>query len=151
MWARHLTAFLVFAALVVLVVVFVDSHQSPLTATPAPANKQQQAAENRQDAENVAAQQAPHTAPLTGSGTAAAVHDAVAGYMRSQTGQGFIKGPYQRTHCHAIAGSRFSCRVSAGGLNYPFLAVAGTSRITYCQVVTPPYPLRPIPVSRRCR
>lgn len=150
MWTRHLLAFVVFGALVLFIVVYVNGHQTPLTASPAPANKQQQAAEDRTEAENVSAEQAPHVVAL-GSGTIAAVRKAVSGYVQGQADQGSIKGPVQRTRCRALAGGRYTCTVSAGNLNYRFAARTGTSHLTYCPVVTPPYPVRPIPVSKRCR
>jgi hypothetical protein len=144
----------VLVAVVVLVVVvrFVQSHNSDATASQTATGL---ARANAESTVVVKQDQAPHVAKLKpGLSPEAGIARAVKADIASSVNQGFINGPIEHAGCRALAphAARFSCTVVAANISYPFLGVVDVSagRITYCKKDQPPVPSQNIPVSRRC-
>jgi hypothetical protein len=155
LWLRWVLSVLVAVVVLILVVRFVDTHNSDATASQSPAAEAQA---NREGEIVVAQDQAPHVAALkAGVVPAAGIAHAVRADINHQINQGILNGPLQRTRCSALrprAGALpFSCTVVAANVNYPFLGVVDVRarRITYCKRDPPPVPTENIPVSRRCQ
>jgi hypothetical protein len=154
LWSRWVLSVLVAVVLLVLVVRFVQTHNSDGTATQSGVAL----ARANQEGEIVVEQdQAPHVAKLTaGVAPVSAIAHAVRADMNHEINQGFLNGPLQRATCKSLnshgGGLRFSCTVLAANVNYPFLGVVDVAarRITYCKRDPPPVPSENIPVSRRC-
>ncbi len=163
LWLRYVFAFGVAAIIFVGIVVWVHGHQAQSEGQPANPNAQQAAQEQQEDQIVVEQQQAPHVVKLApGTAPLTAASSAVDGYMTNQVSRGLIAGPVDgHASCTATGGGsgqlRFDCRVKAGAkvtlLEYPFVAVVrpAAARVTYCQVVTPPYPLKAVPLKAACR
>jgi hypothetical protein len=154
-WTRWVLSFGVAAALLVGLVLFVNSHNTDSLATQSPAA----AARANREAEIVVSQdQAPHVLKLRGGGS---LHTAFVRAVRTDIAQrierGTVPGPLNRVRCTAQgAGATargFSCVATAAGVNYPYVGVAdaGARRLVYCKRDVPPVPSQNIPVSRRCR
>jgi hypothetical protein len=145
---------LVSVVLLVLVVRFVQTHNSDGTATQSGLAL----ARANQEGEIVVEQdQAPHVAKLAaGVAPASGIAHAVRADMNHEINQGFLNGPLERATCRPLKSHgdslRFSCTVIAANVNYPFLGVVeiAAKRITYCKRDPPPVPSENIPVSRRC-
>jgi hypothetical protein len=163
LWVRYVIAFGVAAILFVALVIWVHHHTGQSEGVPASPNKAQAAAEQKEAEVVVEQQQAPHVVKLaTGSAPAAAAATAIHRYMSSEVSRGLISGPVDgNASCTVNGGSTsrrlFHCTISAGAkvtrLKYPFAAVVQptAAKVTYCQMVTPPYPLTAIPLSAACR
>jgi hypothetical protein len=103
--------------------------------------------------------QVPRVAPLPrGLPLAAAVARVVHARVAASVSDGAISGPLKPARCRptgARSGTMvgFSCTVTTGGVNYPFLAAADTAarRVTSCKRDPPPVPSENVPVSSRCR
>jgi hypothetical protein len=162
LWARYVVTFAIAGILFAALIIFVSHNQQPLTEAPASSNKAQAQATQRQDTELVEQQQAPHVVKLAKRMSAtSAASSAVHAYMAREVSHGFIAGPVDgMATCQATGGSsarkRFRCHVTSGQkltkLLYPFDAVVQprAAKVTYCQVVTPPYPLTEIPLKAAC-
>jgi hypothetical protein len=160
---RFLIAFGTAVVVLAALVIYVNAHSRQAEGLPAAPNKSQAAQTQKEDRIVVQQQQAPHVvkfAQATPTLTAAA--RAVEGYMRNQTARDLISGPVVGpAHCTAGGGPAqrllFHCQIKAGPsgqvLLYPFQGVVapGARRVTYCQVITPPYPLSDVPLSAACR
>jgi hypothetical protein len=172
LWVRYVIAFGVGAAIVVALVIYVHDHQGQSEGLPAAASKSELAQEVKQDTTLVKQQQAPKVARLgAGLSPAQAASVAITRWMRGQTEKAFIMGPLHGTaRCTARGASTaravFRCRIAAGPkatrLEYPFdavvsaptgaVAAGGATKVTFCQVVTPPSAqVREPAISARCR
>jgi hypothetical protein len=157
LWSRWLLSVIVAIGVLVLIVVFVQSHNSdaPENGTPA-----QQARANHEGEIVVEEDQAPHVARFAaGLAPATAITRVVRAYVAGQVARGTLDGPLQHSSCKAVGAHRpggslpFSCTVQAASVTYPFLGVVDVrdNRVTYCKHDPPPVPSENIPVSRRCR
>ena len=163
LWLRYLIAFGSAAVIFVAIVVWVHAHQNQADGQAANPDAKQAAQEQQEDQVVVEQQQAPHTFRFTtGTAPLKAAGAAVDRYMSQQVSSSLIAGPLDgRASCTAGGGTSgrllFHCRIHAGAkqtlLTYPFAAVVhpATAVVTYCQVVTPPYPLKAIPLQAACR
>jgi hypothetical protein len=163
LWLRYVIAFGTAAIIFVALVIYVHHHESQSEGVPASPSKAQAAQEQKEDEVVVEQQQAPHVVKLAAGTTPLAGADAaVHAYMSTEVSRGLISGPVDgHASCTAQGGSasrlRFRCTIRAGAkvtrLKYPFAAVVtpAAARVTYCQVVTPPYPLTEVPLQAACR
>jgi hypothetical protein len=163
LWVRYVITIGVAAIIFAALVIYVHHHQAQSEGVPASPNKAQAAQEQKEDEVVVQQQQAPHVVKLAaGTAPAAAASAAIHSYMSREVSRGLISGPVDgHASCTAAGGSAtrrvFSCTIRAGAkvtrLKYPFAAVVQPSaaKVTYCQKVTPPYPLTEVPLSAACR
>lgn len=154
LWLRWFLSVVVAAVVLILVVRFVQSHNSTVTASQTPSGL---ARANAESTVVVKQDQAPHVAGLKpGLSPVSGVASAVKADIDDSVNQGFINGPIQSSKCKSLSPHghtlRFSCTVVAANISYPFLGVVDPSahRITYCKKDEPPVPSQNIPVSRRC-
>jgi hypothetical protein len=154
LWLRWFLSVLVAVVALILVVRFVQNHNSDANASQSPSAF---ARATRESTIIVEQDQAPHIAKLKpGVRPAVAIARAVRGDIEHSVNQGFINGPIQSSRCTALAPAgktlRFRCSVQAQNISYPFAGVVDVSagRITYCKRDPPPVPSQNIPVSRRC-
>lgn len=163
LWIRFTIAFGTAAIILAAVVIYVHQHAQQAEGLPAAPNRAQAAATQLEDRIVVQQQQAPHVHRFaTGTAPLAAAATAVVSYMRSQTRRSLISGPVVgAARCHVGSGGAsqrlgFHCEIHAGPsgqvLMYPFQGVVepAARRVTYCQVITPPYPLKDVPLSHAC-
>jgi hypothetical protein len=154
-WILSLT---VATALVVAVIVFVESHGGN-PATPAPLIDRAALLEgNREAVALIGTDQAPHVVPLRpGFSPQGGLVAAVTAFVRDEIAHGTITGALQRSACRAAAGGRagrpvFRCTVEVGDVYYPFdgVVVPRRRQVTFCKRDYPPVPSMHIPVSARC-
>jgi hypothetical protein len=154
---RWTLTLLAFAVLIVVVAIVVRSGGSSEARTSTSAELEA----NHEGEVVIAADQAPHTAPLTsGAPALASLQRAIAADARERIRRSQLTGPLQSVHCEQSdkakrALSPFSCTVRSAGISYPFLAVldARTHTLTWCKRDPPPTSDAPlnVPVSSRCR
>jgi hypothetical protein len=158
MWVRMTLSLGVVAALIAALVVWVQRSTDD-TPTEASVNNPKAVAEEHREAQIVVGQdQRPHVVVLAaGAAPAAAITDAVTGYMRAQIRRGSIEGQLTRSSCARAGGSRtrqlWHCTAVVANVSYPFVGVVepAARRLTYCKHDLPPVPSMNIPVSVRCR
>jgi hypothetical protein len=163
LWLRYAIAISTATIIFVALVIYVHDHQAQSEGLPASPSRAQAAQEQKQDEVVIGQQQAPHVVRLaTGTAPLQAARAAVHRYVTDQVSQSQVAGPVDGpATCTAGGGSPtrllFHCNVRAGSaatqLRYPFVAVVvpSAARVTYCQVVTPPYPVKAVPISAACR
>jgi hypothetical protein len=153
---QFLLAFVIAAALIVLLVRFVD-HENPLVEQPV-VNSENALKTEQQEGNILARQdQAPHVVKVTGpAAPAAALTSAVKAYMSHQVSRGLIDGPIAHSGCTAAGGSAqrlvFHCTVESASVSYPFDGVVapGAKTLTYCKVDTAPIAGMKLAISSRC-
>lgn len=143
------------AVVVVLLISFINQHNSNGEVPVSAAKLKQEAA---QDSVIVHQEQAPHVIRVSSPSAARGslvLH--VRRFMQRQVTANLVPGPLQRVRCweHARRGSvlGFHCSAMAADISYPFVAVytPGTHRTVFCKKVYAPVASENIPVSRRCR
>lgn len=152
---RWVVCLIVGAVLVLLLVAFVNHHNSNGEVTVSRAKLRQEAA---QDTIIVQQEQAPHVVRVTSAaGAQTALVLQVRRLMQRQVTAALLPGPLQRVRCweHARHGSLvgFHCSAQAADISYPFVAVYTPSahRAVFCKKVYAPVASENIPVSPRCR
>jgi len=158
MWVRMTLALGVVAILIAALVVWVN-HSTNDTPAEAPVNNPKAVAEEHREAQIVVGQdQQPHVVALApGAAPAAAIRNAVTGYMRTQIRRGLIDGRLTRSGCTRAGGNGsrqvWHCTVVVASVNYLFDGVVepAAERLTYCKRDLPPVPSMNIPVSASCR
>jgi hypothetical protein len=160
---RFIIAFGTSAIVLVALVIYVHDHSHQAEGLPASPSKSEAAQTQKEDRIVVQQQQAPHVVRFPARvHTLSAAAGAVERYMANETSRDLISGPVVgAAHCTASGGHsqrvRFHCEIHAGPagqvLLYPFQGVVqpAARKVTYCQVITPPYPLSDVPLSAACR
>jgi hypothetical protein len=156
LWQRFALAGVVTVALLAALVVYVNNNN---TDSPKSTNPASDVEANREAEILVAQDQAPHTASLPGTATAAqTAARVVQASMKRRIARGELAGPLQRTSCRVAGrqtGSRraFNCTAVAASVSYPFVGVIDRRerRITYCKRDPPPAPSDDVAVSPSCR
>jgi len=154
-WQRFLLASVIAVVLLVAMVIYVDHNNT--NSNPS-LNEAAEVRANREAETLVRQDQAPHTARAAAHlSAAAAIGQAIRGWMQAQVSAGAIDGPLKAARCRATGTSNgrtaFGCTITAGGVSYPFLGVVEPSArgVTYCKRDPPPTPSDRVPVSPRCR
>ena len=152
---RWILCLLVGVVLIVLLVAFVDHHNSN---GEVPVSKAKLKQEYSQDSAIVHQEQAPHTVQVASATVARAqLQSAVHRLLSGQVTDNILPGPLQRVRCweNARQGTRigYHCSAKADDINYPFVAVYTRSarHVVFCKRVYAPVASENIPVSARCR
>jgi TPP-dependent trihydroxycyclohexane-1,2-dione (THcHDO) dehydratase len=155
LWLQWVLSIVVAAAVIVALVRFVQSNTANQVTTE---NASGEARANEEAETLVAEDQAPHTVRLpTHTAVLAAVNRVIRAEMITMINDGTLDGPLQHLGCSSTgrpgkARQRFSCTVSAAGVNYPFVGVvdARDRTIVFCKRDPPPVPSQNVPLSPRC-
>jgi len=159
LWLQWVLPFTGAACIVGGLVWYVNHETYDVPALASVSNPSAIVQQNRDARILVTQQQSPHLARLKpGQSPAAGIRAAVVRYMSRQIALGAMDGPIKAAGCRRVGGDSarevFRCHVTASPqiVIYPFDGVVapGSSRITFCQRVTPPVPSMNVPVSRRC-
>jgi hypothetical protein len=158
LWARWLLTILAFVMLSVAIVIVLHA----VNNSGASQSERSAVVEANREAQIfVEEDQAPHSAPLRATAQpTTALGLAIGADMRTRVRQGQLSGPVEGVRCSSSGPARsgrapFRCSAHAGGIAYPFVAVADrrARRLTWCKIDPPPIAGGPqeVAVSASCR